>query len=188
MENKQKNPRKRLNSLILLVAFTAIMLIISTYAWFSAQKNVTIGGLKGVVNVAEGLEISLDAEHWSQEVNFANYTDEELMTMYEVKDPDGDAGEVYAPAASREGNSLSASAPTHNIVPTELLPVSTTGLAKASLAEGAAAGDGIGEMDMNFYKGIYAEDTLSEIITTLKTTAADAESEYGEPDNITVAV
>ena len=55
MENKQKNSRRRLNSLILLVAFTAIMLIISTYAWFSAQKNVTIGGLKGVVNVAEEL-------------------------------------------------------------------------------------------------------------------------------------
>ena len=33
---------KPLGRLVFLVAFTAIMLVSSTYAWFSAQKNVTI--------------------------------------------------------------------------------------------------------------------------------------------------
>ena len=48
MEQKnQRNSRKRLNSLILLVAFTAVMLIVSTYAWFSAQRDVKLGGLIG---------------------------------------------------------------------------------------------------------------------------------------------
>lgn len=64
-ENKQKNSRRRLNSLILLVAFTAIMLIVSTYAWFSTQKNVSIANLNGTVKVAEGLEVSLNAKDWS---------------------------------------------------------------------------------------------------------------------------
>ena len=51
MENNQRNSRKRLNSFILLVAFTAVMLIVSTYAWFSTQKNVTIKALEGKVRV-----------------------------------------------------------------------------------------------------------------------------------------
>ena len=46
--NNERNSRKRLNALILLVAFTAILLIVSTYAWFSTQKNVTLSGLHGV--------------------------------------------------------------------------------------------------------------------------------------------
>ena len=83
-QNKQKNPRRRLNSLILLVAFTAIMLIVSTYAWFSSQKTVTIGGLKGTVNVAEGLQISLDAQNWSQSINFTEFADQDdLKKLYQ---------------------------------------------------------------------------------------------------------
>lgn len=63
---------KPLGRLVFLVAFTAIMLISSTYAWFSAQKNVSINGIEGTVNVAEGLMISLDAKNWSQEIDLKN--------------------------------------------------------------------------------------------------------------------
>ena len=42
MENNQRNSRKRLNSLVLLVAFTAVMLIVSTYAWFTSQRDITL--------------------------------------------------------------------------------------------------------------------------------------------------
>ena len=73
MENNQRNSRKRLNSLILLVAFTAVMLIVSTYAWFSTQRNVTLSGLKGAVKVAEGLQVSLDAKHWVNAINFEDF-------------------------------------------------------------------------------------------------------------------
>lgn len=54
--------QKPLKKLVMLVAFMAIMLVTSTYAWFAKEKNVTIGNLKGIVNVVEGLEISLDAK------------------------------------------------------------------------------------------------------------------------------
>lgn len=168
MENNQRNSRKRLNSLILLVAFTAVMLIVSTYAWFSAQKNVTIGGLKGQVSVAEGLEISLDAKYWSQEVNFNDYTNQwDLKKLY------GETGGTF-----KDGDDLSDSA-NHNIIPTELLPVSTTG----------NLNDGIKEEDMNFYRGINQNgNELYEIIEVKKYTGdgtakgdVDATySEYGE--------
>lgn len=67
--NKKENRRKKMNAVLLLLLMTAIMVIISTYAWFSSQKNVTIRNLRGRVAVAEGLEISLNAKDWSQEVD-----------------------------------------------------------------------------------------------------------------------
>lgn len=114
-QNEQKNSKKRLNSLILLVAFTAIMLIVSTYAWFSTQRNVSISNLEGIVKVAEGLEISLDADSWSQEIDFSQYTMSDLKQVY--------------------GGSE------HNVIPTELIPVSSDGA------------EGIGEGEVPFYRG-----------------------------------
>ena len=104
-QNKQKNSKRRLNSLILLVAFTAIMLIVSTYAWFSTQRTVSISNLEGTVKVAEGLQISLDAKTWSQEVDFADYTPEQLKKV--LNGTDG---------------------ADNNVVPGEMIPASTTGL------------------------------------------------------------
>ena len=72
IDGKIQEAKKRLNALILLVAFTAILLIVSTYAWFSTQKNVTLSGLHGKVNVAEGLQISLDALNWANEIDLSN--------------------------------------------------------------------------------------------------------------------
>ena len=62
--------RKRIRSLILLVSFTTALLITTVYAWFSTQKNVSINNLKGRIEVAEGLQISLDADTWGQELYF----------------------------------------------------------------------------------------------------------------------
>ena len=141
-ENKQKNSRRKLNSLILLVAFTAIMLIVSTYAWFSTQRNVSISNLEGTVKVAEGLEISLDADKWSQEIDFSQYSDQTtLKKLY---------GETE-----------------HNIIPTELLPVSSNGA------------EGIGTSEIPFYRGV--NENTKELKTIVKvdglsssTTATDA--------------
>lgn len=120
---EQKNSRKRLNSLILLVAFTAIMLIVSTYAWFSTQKNVTLGGLKGKVNVAEGLQISLDAKTWKNEIDFGAFTEDE--------DTGKMVSDVYLPGATLDTPYTGGS----NILPGELLPVSTTGTECINTAE-----------------------------------------------------
>ena len=163
-QNKQKNSRKRLNSLILLVAFTAVMLIVSTYAWFSAQKNVTLGGLQGIVKVAEGLEISLDAKYWSQEVDFSKYNSDQtkLRKVYGVSSSGVPSGNTLT-----DNNLHTTDDVEHNIIPAEFLPVSTTG----------TSGNGIGLADMNMYRGKVKASTtvanshnLSEIITVSKAT------------------
>lgn len=119
-ENRQKNSKRRLNSLILLVAFTAIMLIVSTYAWFSSQKNVTLTGLKGQVNVAEGLQVSLDASHFVNSINFDDF-DQTDATSWTVK---SSATTAYLD----DGKTFQAPATgITNVVPSEYLPVSTTG-------------------------------------------------------------
>lgn len=93
---------KSMRKLIFLVAFTGIMLIMTTYAWFTTQKTVSISNLEGSVNIAERLEISLDANHWSQGIDFSQFTDQnDLKIQY---------GQTE-----------------HNIIPSEMLPVSTTG-------------------------------------------------------------
>ena len=140
---EQYKRTKPIGKLITLVACTAIMLVSSTYAWFSAQKNVNIGGLKGTVKVAEGLEISLDAKYWSQMIDFedSKYTNGQE-----------DLKKLYASGKTFQDGNLTASDAEHNIIPTELVPVSTTG--KGETVAGAGDADGIGLTDMNMYRGI----------------------------------
>lgn len=114
-QNKQKNSKRRLNSLILLVAFTAIMLIVSTYAWFSAQKNVSISNLEGIVKTVEGLEISLDASHWSQEVDLKVAQTTPASSGYFATDFD-----LETPYTDGK-----------NLLPSEMKPVSTTAVPEA---------------------------------------------------------
>jgi len=105
--------RKRLNSIILLLAFAAIMLIVSTYAWFSTQKNVTISNLAGTVQIAEGLEISLDGEHFKQTLDLSQVD----WTSY-------DASREYPVYLGNKNN-----------IPEELQPVSTVGTVAAGMKD-----------------------------------------------------
>lgn len=146
-ENNERNSRKRLNALILLVAFTAILLIVSTYAWFSTQRNVMLSGLKGQVNVAEGLQISLDAKHWVNSIKFDDFvqTDADNWTVSTTATTTYlDDGKTFQSPA--EGIT--------NIVPAEYLPVSTTG----------ATNEGIGTTGLVMYNGKYTDSAgLKEI-------------------------
>lgn len=107
MEKRTKESTKRINSLILLIAFTAIMLIVSTYAWFTSQKDITLSNLRGTVEVSENMEISLDAKTWAQEFDLSDLS--KLTTAYN----------------DRETAVTGSAAPA--LLPTELLPVSGMG-------------------------------------------------------------
>lgn len=136
-ENNQRNSRKKLNALILLVAFTAILLIVSTYAWFSTQKNVTLSGLEGKVNVAEGLQISLDALNWANSIDLSTSG---IEKYFEQTNTDlGLDGSEEKPKMTLEHPYANRT----NIIPGELLPASTTG----------STDEGIGLADLNFYRG-----------------------------------
>jgi len=102
---KKKTKSKRnseLRIIFFIILIAAVLFIISTYAWFTTQKNVSITNLQGVVEVAEGLEISLDAKVWANEIVLG--TAEGQLDIIE---------DAY---------------PGHrNIHPVEMLPVSTSG-------------------------------------------------------------
>ncbi len=161
-QNEQKNSKRRLNSLILLVAFTAIMLIVSTYAWFSSQKNVTLTGLEGIVNVAEGLQISLDGEHWVNTINFNDF-DQTNKGAWTVKNT---AATTYFATGNTFQAPRGADGGVTNITPDELLPVSTTAY--------AATNDGIGQTAIKFYKGTNTETVKLMDDTNVATENSDA--------------
>ena len=68
MGRRSRKSKRRMNSLFLTLILTAIMLIMSTYAWFSANRQVEINGITAKVRAAEGLQISLDGENWDTQV------------------------------------------------------------------------------------------------------------------------
>ena len=165
-ENIQRNSRKRLNALILLVAFTAILLIVATYAWFSTQKNVTLGGLAGKVNVAEGLQISLDALNWANEIDLTNDAEAYFKQTNTDLGLDGSPGkEKLSLKNPWKAAADSSYAARNNLVPSELLPVSTT----------AQTNEGIGLNDFNMYRG---ENESGIKLTGVEKVAAENASGY----------
>ena len=164
-ENIQRNSRKRLNALILLVAFTAILLIVATYAWFSTQRNVTLGGLEGQVNVAEGLQISLDALNWANEIDLTdNASAYFAQTNTNNGWTDDDMVSLVNPWKQGAGGTYTYEART-NLVPSELLPASTT----------AQSTEGIGLNDLNMYRG---DVESGKKLTNVAKLAAEADSGY----------
>ena len=111
MRNKIR--KRRLRGLFTKVSLLAMLLIVSTYAWFTSQKDVTISNLRGTVEVAENMEISLDAKVWKQEIDLS------------------DAVHEFAEAQTSRDNGLGENANTRStalaVLPTQMLPVSGVG-------------------------------------------------------------
>lgn len=61
--------RRRLVLLIILLICTLSLLGSATYAWFTANKLVRVGDMQISVNVANGLQISSDAQDWKQAIS-----------------------------------------------------------------------------------------------------------------------
>ena len=74
MENKKKKKKRKLSSLILLLLITIVMLTTSTYAWFTANKTVTINSIDVNVATSSGLQISTDATNWKTVISNADIT------------------------------------------------------------------------------------------------------------------
>ena len=134
-KKKTKNKRNsELRVIFFVILIAAALFIISTYAWFTAQQNVSITNLTGIVNVVDGLLISLDAENWSDTLD---------LSVLDIVD------DAY-------GSNT-------NFKPTELLPVSTTGVAGASATE------------LKMYRG--TNSNKIELNDIVETTAADTTAE-----------
>ena len=101
-KSKRTKRKSELKIIFFIILVAAALFIVSTYAWFSTQRNVSITNLSGTVEVAEGLEISLDAKRWFNEIVLGDGEDE--MSIID---------DAY------EGH--------NNIIPSEMMPVSTLG-------------------------------------------------------------
>lgn len=81
MSKKRENKRKvDLKSAILLLLLLAILLTASTYAWFTANKTVTVDDIDVRIEAQNGLQISANGVDWKSIVTVndllnAAYTD-----------------------------------------------------------------------------------------------------------------
>ena len=114
MAKRKEEKKKRLRSLILLLFLTIVLLSTSTYAWFTANRSVSIEAIDISVAASSGLQISTNAKDWKTLITNTDIT--------EVTD--------YTAAV--------------NQVPNVLAPVSTTGAVsngKMVFFDGAVQGD-----------------------------------------------
>lgn len=102
MARRSRKSKRKINSMFLSLLLTALLLIMSTYAWFTANKQVSIEGITTKVSAANGLQISLDGINWGSSVNI---------------------GTDLATAQAAGGNPEA-------IIPAELVPVSSSGVIK----------------------------------------------------------
>ena len=165
MKTRTKESKRRLHSLILLTAFTAVLLIVSTYAWFTTQKHVNISNLRGKVEVAEGLEISLDAKTWVQKLDFNDATTSLTTAVGETENGNTI---IYGPYKNVSDGAGGTARTHNNIVPTEFFPVSTSGESVAAYSNAAYA------KTLAMLSGKYAGTQL-ETIGLANDTAANEE-------------
>lgn len=69
MKKKTKVNKKKLDSLLLVLLLTAVLMVMSTYAWFTANRTVNISELNVRIETKSGLQISADAEEWGTVLN-----------------------------------------------------------------------------------------------------------------------
>ena len=62
--SKKRKKSKKIFIAILMILFTGVILTASTYAWFTANKTVTVSEIDVNVTTSEGLQISADAVKW----------------------------------------------------------------------------------------------------------------------------
>lgn len=74
MSKKSSKRKASIKSSILLLLLIAILLIASTYAWFTANKTVTISSLNVNVEAQNGLQISTDAVKWKAVISNEDIT------------------------------------------------------------------------------------------------------------------
>ncbi len=64
MKKRTKASKKRLNNLLILLLLTAVLLVMSTYAWFTANRTVRVDTIDVNVATQGGLQISANGTDW----------------------------------------------------------------------------------------------------------------------------
>jgi len=99
-KRKRKNHKSRVLILLIALFFTTVLFTTSSYAWFTANKTVTVSNLRVNVEAQNGIQISADGSNWK--------------SIVQVEDLQGVHATTYT--ASK------------NQIPTKMDPVSTIGV------------------------------------------------------------
>lgn len=75
MKKRTKASQKRLNNLLLILLLSAVLLIMSTYAWFTANRTVNIDNIDVKVATSSGLQISADGIEWKTVLDYQDLKD-----------------------------------------------------------------------------------------------------------------
>ena len=75
MKKRNKKHERRMKKLIVGSALCAVVLTVSTYAWFIGMKTVNVSSFDVSIAAIDGLSLSLDGDKWSDkvEINKANH-------------------------------------------------------------------------------------------------------------------
>jgi len=73
-KKESQRKKRRLFLAIIMILFVGVVLTTSTYAWFTANRTVTVDAIDVTVTTSEGLQISTDATNWKSVVTNADIT------------------------------------------------------------------------------------------------------------------
>ncbi len=74
MQRPNKKRTRRIRNLIVLCTFSAIILIVSTYAWFIGMRTVNVNPFEVEIASAESLMLSLNGSKWTSTINISKDT------------------------------------------------------------------------------------------------------------------
>ena len=84
-KNKKRNEKheKRVKKLVVGSGLCAIILIVSTYAWFIGMKTVNVSSFDVEIAAIDQLSLSLDGKKWSDTVSISKSTYNDNTVVYE---------------------------------------------------------------------------------------------------------
>ncbi len=75
MKKRTKASQKRLNNLLILLLLVAVFLVMSTYAWFTANRTVNVDDITVNVATSSGLQISANGIDWKTVLPYKDIQD-----------------------------------------------------------------------------------------------------------------
>ncbi len=83
MKKRNNKHEKRVKKLIVGSGLCAIILAVSTYAWFIGMMTVNVSSFDVSIAAIDGLSLSLNGEDWSDEVTISKDTYNDPETVYD---------------------------------------------------------------------------------------------------------
>ena len=92
MPKQNKRRASRVKNLIVICTLSAIVLSVSTYAWFIGMQTVAVSSFDVEIAVTDSLKLSLDGDSWENTVSISKETLDEVSYTGHTNSWGGEAG------------------------------------------------------------------------------------------------